>query len=118
MKNIAIIIDCWTGHHTLLHRDIINLISANQSIDTVILTTYEISPDEFNTNNRWYINFKNFNYSKAFTNPIVQHEIAGRIQHPDLPIVDYHERRTCNCMLHKVWPDKFQIAADPLGTIL
>ena len=116
MKNIAIIIDCW-GKYQIpynypLHHNIINLISANQSIDTVILASYQISPDEFNTNNLWYINFKNFNYSKAFTNPIVQNEMYGSLQHSDLHTIDYQtERRTCNCMLHKVWPDKFQIAA-------
>ena len=116
MKNIAIIIDCW-GKYQIpynypLHHNIINLISANQSIDTVILASYQISPDEFNTNNLWYINFKNFNYSKAFTNPIVQNEMYGSLQHPDLHIIDYQtERRTCNCILHKVWPDKFQVAA-------
>ena len=129
MKNIAIIIDCWAGHydppeslpwnHDLLHRNIISLISVNQSIDTVILATHDISPDEFNTNNLWYINFKKFNYSKAFTNPIVQHELAGGIQYPDMPTTDYRgnttdfqtEQRTCICLLHQYWPDKFQIAA-------
>ena len=89
MKNIAIIIDCWSHNYdppgNLLHRNIISLISVNQSIDTVILATHEISPDEFNSDTIWYTNFKKFNYSKAFTNPIVQHEMAGGIQHPDMP---------------------------------
>ena len=123
MKNIAIIIDCWSHNYdppgNLLHRNIISLISVNQSIDTVILATHEISPDEFNSDTIWYTNFKKFNYSKAFTNPIVQHEMAGGIQHPDMPTTDYRgnttdfqtEQRTCICLLHHYWPDKFQIAA-------
>ncbi len=123
MKNIAIIIDCWSHNYdppgNLLHRNIISLISVNQSIDTVILATHEISPDEFNSDTIWYTNFKKFNYSKAFTNPIVQHEMAGGIQHPDMPTTDYRgnttdfqtEQRTCICLLHYYWPDKFQIAA-------
>ena len=123
MKNIAIIIDCWSHNYdppgNLLHRNIISLISVNQSIDTVILASHEISPDEFNSDTIWYTNFKKFNYSKAFTNPIVQHEMAGGIQHPDMPTTDYRgnttdfqtEQRTCICLLHHYWPDKFQIAA-------
>ena len=137
MKNIAIIIDCWSHNyvladdppgslpwnHDLMHRNIISLISVNQSIDTVILASHEISLDEFNSNTIWYTNFKKFNYSKAFTNPIVQHEMAGGIQHPDMPTTDCRgntplikmkkciNRRTCICLLHYYWPDKFQIAA-------
>ena len=136
MKNIAIIIDCWKDkggywgskrawveQHDIgvphgnfpLHHNIINLISANQSIDTVILASYQISPDEFNTNTLWYINFKNFNYSKTFTNPIVKTEMCRALKYPGLnPPDDTSEgskQRTCNCILHKVWSDKFQIAA-------
>tara|TARA_B100001971_G_C18199424_1_gene543585 strand:- start:115 stop:783 length:669 start_codon:yes stop_codon:yes gene_type:complete len=128
MKNIAIIIDCWGDPNRIdcwgdpLHYNIINLISTNQTIDSVILATYQLPSDEFDTNNLWYINFKNFNYSKLFTNPIVERDISGDIRHPNLGTsirrkyghadISYQsEERTCNCLLDKVWSDKFQIAA-------
>jgi hypothetical protein len=129
MKNIAIIIDAWTcpSCHIASHthdwmQNTIELIAQNQTIDSVILASYDIA-NEFNSDTIWYTNFKKFNYSKAFTNPIVQHEMAGGIQHPDMPTTDCRgntplikmkkciNRRTCICLLHYYWPDKFQIAA-------
>lgn len=116
MKNIAIIIDCWSHNYdppgNLLHRNIISLISVNQSIDTVILATHEISPDEFNSDTIWYTNFKKFNLGDLFANMIIAYDLQHNLTHPKLASKLRHkEQQTHWQILTHWWPDKFQIAA-------
>ena len=118
MKNIAIIIDAWTcpSCHIASHthdwmQNTIELISQNQTIDSVILASYDIA-NEFNSDTIWYTNFKKFNLGDLFANMIIAYDLQHNLTHPKLASKLRHkEQQTHWQILTHRWPDKFQIAA-------
>ena len=118
MKNIAIIIDAWTcpSCHIASHthdwmQNTIELISQNQTIDSVILASYDIA-NEFNSDTIWYTNFKKFNLGELFANMIIADDLQHNLAHPRLAgQLRYEEQQTHWQILTHWWPDKFQIAA-------
>jgi hypothetical protein len=115
MKNIAIIIDAWAGRTQQISwiQDIINLISQNQTIDSVILATYDIANEFENAADTiWYTNFKKFNLGDLFANMLIAHDLQHNFTHPKLAgKLRYEEQQTHHRILNHWWPDKFQIAA-------
>ena len=114
MKNIAIIIDAWATNNLLADRDIpvriIDLISQNQTIDSVILASYDIA-NEFISQTIWYTNFKKFNLSDLFTNTDFIDDLKNNFTHPKfVGKLSYLEHQTHPQILNKIWSDKFQIA--------
>jgi hypothetical protein len=65
-KNLAILIDCWSTPFQLLpfdpdrrlYKRIIDFIDTDTSIDAVCLSSYNISKEEYFSNNHWYANLE------------------------------------------------------------
>lgn len=58
MKNIAVIIDCWEGRPHFASNIIADLQKLLDNLDTVILSSYCITKEEYFGKSRWYKNTK------------------------------------------------------------
>ena len=114
MKNIAIIIDAWAHIASHTHdwmRNTIELISQNQTIDSIILASYDIA-NEFNSDTIWYTNFKKFNLGDLFANMIIAYDLRHNLTHPkSAGKLRFEEQRTHHQILNHWRTNKIQIAA-------